>query len=148
MEIDITCGQYANDYLEKHHPGNFIPFNEAMIYPSKMPPLFCEDFILDRIECLHTTFDDYFDKMHDFIQFTHEYDHYSTITLWFGFDDFCIANLLVILEFLKLIHYQGKTIIQIINEDTYEVIYANLTPQQYYDLINKRKHFKEYVQFD
>ena len=41
MEINITCGQYANDHYSKLNKGIFLPFNEAMnkgniLYPNGM----------------------------------------------------------------------------------------------------------------
>ena len=64
MQINITCGQYANDYLSTHLPGTFIPFNEAMIHGNPIYPLFSEQFILERVQTHNTTLQEYKKNMH------------------------------------------------------------------------------------
>ena len=51
---------------------------------------------------------------------------YSTIYLWFGKDTFCQMNLLALLVYLEQIKYQGKLILNYIDDVTFEQIESNI----------------------
>ena len=46
--INITNGQYFNDYISKKNEGLFIPFNEALFQGNPKYPLFNNEFIIER----------------------------------------------------------------------------------------------------
>lgn len=131
MEINITCGQYANDYFTKTFDKVFIPFNEAMIQGNAPQPLFDEAFIEERCQTHHVSIEEYKTVMKDFLLFTKEIHQYSSIILWFGEDAFCQANLITLFAYFKQEKAQEKVTINIINEITYEILYQNLTIEDY-----------------
>ena len=47
-KINITSGEYLNNFLKNKHEGVFIAFNEVMIQGNLSYPLFNEDFINQR----------------------------------------------------------------------------------------------------
>ena len=69
-----------------------------------------------------TTIEEYKENMHKFLEFTKDIHQYTFITCWFGEDEFCKVNLKYLLEFLNQESYQGKIKINIIDEETYEIL--------------------------
>ena len=121
MHINITCGQYANDYYSKTHNNEvFIPFNEAMIYGNPHEDIFSKTFILERIKTHKTTLEEYMSKMKDFLDLKDKLNQYE-ITFWFGEDEFCQINLLTLLAYLEQINYKKEITLNLINETTYDI---------------------------
>lgn len=121
MKINITCGQNTNDYYsEKYSDEIFVPFNEAMIYGDLKEEIFGKEFILERIKTHKTTYEEYMSKMQAFLALTEKINEYE-ITCWFGDDDFCKINLLVLFAYLDQIKYKKEIIFNLIDERTYEI---------------------------
>lgn len=121
MHINITCGQYANDYYSKTHNNEvFISFNEAMIYGKTHEDIFSRNFILERIKTHKTTLEEYMSKMKDFLDLKDKLNQYE-ITFWFGEDEFCQINLLTLLAYLEQINYKKEITLNLINETTYDI---------------------------
>ena len=121
MHINITCGQYANDYYSKKYNNEvFIPFNEAMIYGNPHEDIFSKNFILERIKTHKTTKSEYMSKMKSFLDLKDKLNQYE-ITCWFGEDKFCQINLLTLLAYLDQINYKKEITLNLINESTYDI---------------------------
>ena len=121
MHINITCGQYANDYYSKIHNNEvFIPFNEAMIYGNPHEDIFSKTFILERIKTHKTTESEYMSNMKEFLDLKDKLNQYE-ITCWFGEDEFCQINLLTLLAYLEQINYKKEITLNLINETTYDI---------------------------
>ena len=121
MEINITCGQYANDYYSKSLNGIFIPFNEAMIQGNIIYPLFYEEFIEERIKSLNTTKEEYLNKLKGIIELKNYINKITKVTCYFGEDEFCKCNIDILFKYLKQENYQNELILNIIDETTYEI---------------------------
>ena len=61
--LNVTNGQYFNDYVSKTQKGVFVPFNEALIDGELSLPLFDTRFINQRATLHKTTKEDYVQKM-------------------------------------------------------------------------------------
>jgi len=123
MVKNITSGQIVNDYLKSVNPQEcFIPFNEAMITGEYHTELFSKDFIKERAETHGVSEQQYFDKLKDFLDLLENLDDVNELVLWFGDEDFCRENRKVVLETLKQKKYTGKITLNIINEETYEIL--------------------------
>ena len=121
MEINITCGQYANDHYSNLYEGIFIPFNEACIQGNILYPLFSEKFIEERIKCLHTTKEEYLSKLKGILELKDYLYKVNKIHLYFGDDEFCKYNVNILLKYLKQENYKNEILLNIINEETYEI---------------------------
>ena len=121
MEINITCGQYANDYYSSTLNGIFIPFNEAMIQGNIKYPLFEEEFIEERIKSLNTNKEEYLNKLNGIISLKEIIHNIKIINCYFGEDEFCKVNVYYLFKYLMQLNYNNKIILNIIDETTYEI---------------------------
>ena len=121
MEINITCGQYANDYYSNTLNGIFIPFNEAMIQGNIKYPLFEEEFIEERIKSLNTNKEEYLNKLNGIISLKEIIHNIKIINCYFGEDEFCKVNVYYLFKYLMQLNYNNKIILNIIDETTYEI---------------------------
>ena len=124
--INITNGEYLNNYLLNKYEGIFIPFNEALIQGELLYPLFNDEFINKRSLVHHVSKELYKSKLQDLIDIEKEIDHIESIVLWFGKDAFCVINLLGVLTYLEDINYQNKVTINLVDDETFNVIESNI----------------------
>ena len=125
-EINITSGEYLNNYLEKTQDGVFIPFNEAMIEGKLSYPLFDGEFISYRAKVHNVEKSTYALKLGIFLNISNYVNKISKITLWFGKDAFCIINLLTVLAYLENLKYVGKILLNIVDDHTNKVLESNI----------------------
>ena len=128
-KINITNGQYFNEYISKKKEGLFIPFNEALIQGKPIYPLFDEDFILERTRthCKdETKISDYINNMSDFLNATKDVNRYEEIRLWFGEDTFCVINLLGVLTYLEQIGYKNIVLLNVIDDESFNVLKTDI----------------------
>ena len=118
-QIDITSGESLNAILTGLYPERtFIPFNEAMLRGTYTAPLFSDAFCAERAACHGVSEEIYRGKLAGFFEILKDVDRYDTIVLWFGAEPFCTANTKTVLETLRMKGFSGKTVLNIVNEDT------------------------------
>ena len=122
--LNITNGDYFNDYFVSHYGGIAFPFCEAMMDGDVVSEIYSEEFIKLRSNVLNVSENEYKTKMHLPNLLFH--NAYSTICLWFGKDTFCQMNLLTLLAYLEQIKYKGKLLLNYIDDETFEVIESNI----------------------
>ena len=123
--INITSGEYLNNYLKTNQQGVFISFNEAMIQGDLLYPLFDKRFIEKRALLHNVKKEEYEEKLHEFLNITSFSNQIEKITLWFGCDAFCIINLLTVLTYLDQIGYDKEIFVNIVDDETNKVISNN-----------------------
>lgn len=121
MTLNITNGEYFNNFIKKEQPGLFIPFNETMLLGPVDSIIMSRDFINKRANYHKVSLSYYIDKLHqlenpDFI------NSFNSIILWFGNDTFCQINLLTILAYLDMIKYTGTIQLITIDDETMRII--------------------------
>ena len=122
--LNITNGEYFNQYFISKFGGIAIPFCEAMMDGEVVSDIYSQKFIELRAKSLNVTENVYKSKM--FVYGFLNNDNYSSICLWFGKDTFCQMNLLMLLAYLEQIGYQGKIILNYIDDETFEVLESNI----------------------
>ena len=130
--INITNGQYFNDYISKKNEGLFIPFNEALIQGNPKYPLFNNEFIIERTKTHYkddSKTHEYLNNMESFLSKSNELNLCDEIRLWFGEDTFCVINLLGLLTYLEQLEYQNKIILNVIDDETYKVLKSGICIQ-------------------
>ena len=122
--LNITNGDYFNKYFITQSGALAFPFCEAIMDGDVVTDIYSEEFIKLRSNVLNVSENEYRSKMyvHDILN----KDAYSTICLWFGEDTFCQMNLLALLTYLEQIGYQNKLILNYIDDETFEVIEADI----------------------
>ena len=118
--LNITNGDCFNNYFIKQFGGVAISFCEVMMDGEVVDKVYSEEFIKLRSKELNVSENEYRAKMH--IPNAISKNDYTTICLWFGKDTFCQMNLLTLLAYLEQIKYQGKLILNYIDDETFEVI--------------------------
>lgn len=122
--LNITNGDYYNDYFLKKLGGPAIPFCEAMMDGTTVPRVDSDLFILRRAQELNVSVEEYRAKMH--AQTALKNKNYAELRLWFGKDTFCQTNLLTLLAFLEEIDYGGSVRLNYIDDETFEVLEADV----------------------
>ena len=122
--LNITNGDYFNKYFLEQFGGIAIPFCEVMMDGEVVTEIYSKEFIKLRSKELNVSQDEYKAKM--YLPNALLNDNYSTISLWFGKDTFCQMNLLTLLAYLEQIKYQGKLILNYIDDESYELIESNI----------------------
>ena len=123
MILNITNGDCFNDYFISKFGGDAVPFCEAMMDGDTIPNIYSEAFVDLRANELCISVEEYKAKMH--VQ-TAPLENYSELHLWFGKDTFCQTNLLTLLAYLEQIGYDGKVILNYIDDETFNVIEDNI----------------------
>ena len=118
--LNITNGDYFNDYFLSKFGGKAVPFCEAMMDGDTVSDIYSDEFIETRSKELNVSSEEYKAKMHVQIELTKS--RYSELRLWFGKDTFCQTNLLTLLAYLEQIKYRGKVILNYIDDETFDVI--------------------------
>lgn len=122
--LNITNGDYFNNYFLAKFGGVSVPFCEVMMDGDVVEEIYSEAFIKLRSSVLNVSENAYKAKMH--VHNILSNNAYSTIYLWFGKDTFCQMNLLALLAYLEQINYRGKLILNYIDDETFEIIEANI----------------------
>ena len=123
MKINITAGSFLNEKLENIYENEtFIPFCETMIIGTYNHKLFSIDFIEERAKTHNVSVSEYEDKLSGFITFLKCVNIYDEVILWFGDEPFCKENRRVVLQTLNEYNFQGKIILNIVNEETLEIL--------------------------
>ena len=125
-QINITSGQYLNNYLKDKYEGVFLPFNEAMIQGELIYPLFDKNFINKRSLTHRVDKDTYINNLKEFLDLTNYINDVDKITLWFGKDAFCIINLITVLTYLESLNYNKEIVINLVDDDTCKVLKRNI----------------------
>ena len=122
--LNITNGDYFNNYFTKKTGGLAVPFQEVIMDGEVVDIVYSDEFIKLRVKALNVSEDEYRSKMS--VCEILSKNNYSTICLWFGKDTFCQMNLLALLAYLEQIGYQGKLILNYIDDETFEQIETNI----------------------
>ena len=120
ITLNITNGEYFNQYLLSQYGGAAIPFCEAMMDGEAATNIYSEEFIAFRTQALHVTKEEYQSKM--YVRDALQSREYQNLCLWFGKDTFCQMNLLTLLAYLEQINYQGEVKLHYIDDETFAVI--------------------------
>lgn len=131
MRINISSGDCLNEILQNKYSsdcdfGKFIPFREAMIEGSFSSAPFSDEFCAERAKVHGVTKEDYLEKLSVFIDYLNRADEYDETILWFGDEPFCVENRKVILKALADKHYKGKIVLNIVNEETGEILSSSI----------------------
>ena len=118
--LNITNGEYFNEYLVSNFGGVAVPFCEAAMDGGFVRAIYSDEFVELRAHELSVTEEEYRSKMyvHNILQ----NNEYQKIFLWFGKDTFCQANLLMLLAYLEQIQYSGELKLNYIDDETFEVL--------------------------
>ena len=129
--LNITNGEYFNEYLLSKTKEKAVPFNEDMMDGDTVSDIYSEEFIATRSAALNVSTKEYKSKMQVYDELTQ--NNYSELRLWFGRDTFCQMNLLTLLAYLEQMDFNGKVILNYIDDLTRDVIEAdiNVTPGIY-----------------
>jgi hypothetical protein len=122
--LHITNGDYFNNYFTKKIGGLAVPFREVIMDGEVVDIVYSDEFIKLRAKTLNVSENEYRSKMS--VCEILSKNIYSTIYLWFGKDTFCQMNLLALLVYLEQIKYQGKLILNYIDDVTFEQIESNI----------------------
>ena len=124
MVLNITNGDYFNNYFIDRFGGVAIPFCEAMMDGDTTAEIYSDAFIKLRASALNISEQEYRAKMLIFDLLSK--NTYSKIHLWFGKDTFCQMNLLALLAYLEQKEYQGKLQLTYIDDETFEILDADI----------------------
>ena len=122
--LNITNGDFFNEYLKNKFSYIAIPFCEAMMDGKIEGKIFSNEFIACRANSLNIT-----EKEYRFKMFVYDYlknKEYQTICLWFGKDTFCQMNLLTLLAYLEQIKFEGNLNLNYIDDETFEILESNI----------------------
>ena len=122
--LNITNGDYFNEYFISKYGQNAIPFCEVMMDADTTASIYSDDFIALRAKSLNVTENEYKSKMYVYNILNN--NNYPSICLWFGKDAFCQVNLLTLLAYLEQIGYQGELKLNYIDDETFEVLESNI----------------------
>lgn len=122
--LNITNGDAFNEYFLSRVGGEAVPFCEAMMDGNTILDIYSDKFINLRSEELGVSVEEY--KSKAYLSETLHLHDYSVLNLWFGKDTFCQMNLLTLLAYLEQISYSGDVVLNYIDDETFEVIEANV----------------------
>ncbi|MBE6696299.1 MAG: hypothetical protein E7587_07590 [Ruminococcaceae bacterium] len=123
--LNITNGDCFTEYFLAHFGGEALPFCEAMMDGETLPDIYSDKFVELRSRELNVTPDEYKSKM--YVPLSLSEKKYSELRLWFGKDTFCQMNLLTLLAYLEQIRFDGKVILNYIDDETFELLDDNVT---------------------
>ena len=121
--LNITNGECFNEYFLAKFGGEAVPFCEAMMDGDTASEIYSDEFIKLRSKELGVGAEEYKSKMH---AQTALQKNYPELHLWFGKDTFCQTNLLTLLAYLEQIGYDGKVVLNYIDDESFEVIEENI----------------------
>lgn len=106
MRLNITSGDYFNNYIKTKENGIFLPFNESILTGPVDINIFSSKFINLRSNYHEVSNDEYLNKLSNIVN-PNYINTFDEINLWFGEDTFCVINLITILAYLEQIKYSG-----------------------------------------
>ncbi len=122
--LNITNGEYFNEYFMSNFGGTAVPFCEVIMDGEVLSDIYSEEFIAVRAKSLNITENEYKTKMYAYNALN--YNDYKTICLWFGKDTFCQVNLLTLLAYLEQIQYDGEIKLNYIDDETFDVLESDI----------------------
>ena len=122
--LNITNGEYFNEYFISKFGGRAVPFCEAIMDGEVLSDIYSEEFIAVRSKSLNITKNEYKAKMYAYDALNN--NDYKRICLWFGKDTFCQVNLLMLLAYLEQIRYEGELKLNYIDDETFEVLESDV----------------------
>ena len=122
--LNITNGEYFNEYFISKFGGIAVPFCEAMMDGDTVENIYSKQFIELRAKSLNVSENEYKSKMYVYDALNN--NSYSSICLWFGKDTFCQVNLLTLLAYLEQIEYRGEIKLNYIDDETFEVLDSDI----------------------
>ena len=122
--LNITNGDCFNEYFLSKFGGVAVPFCEDMMDGDASLDIYSESFIELRSKALNVSVNEYRAKM--YVYDALKVKNYKQICLWFGKDTFCQMNLLTLLAYLEQIKYSGKLTLNYIDDETFDVIEADI----------------------
>ena len=122
--LNITNGDYFNEYFISRYGGIAIPFCEAMMDGETVEDIYSDEFIALRAKSLNVSEDEYRGKMH--VHDSLKRNSYKMIRLWFGRDTFCQVNLLTLLAYLEQIGYREELKLNYVDDETCEVLESDI----------------------
>lgn len=122
--LNITNGQYFNEYFISKYGGIAVPFCETMMDGDTILDIYSQPFVELRAKSLNVTVNEYKSKMYVYDILNR--NNYRSIYLWFGKDTFCQINLLTLLAYLEQIEYQGEIKLNFIDDETFAVLENNI----------------------
>jgi hypothetical protein len=122
--LNITNGDYFNEYFLSKFGGIALPFRENMTDGETVAQIDSEAFVALRAKTLGVSVAAY--KAKGQVCDELKKSDYTELSLWFGKDTFCQANLLTLLAYLEQISYQGKVVLNYIDDENFEVIESNI----------------------
>ena len=125
--LNVTNGDYFNKYFLSKYGGEAVPFCEAMMDGETVANIYSQQFVELRARSLNVTENEYRSKM--YVYDAMKNNDYQTLRLWFGKDTFCQMNLLTLLAYLEQIDYKGEVKLNYIDDETFEVIEADIEVQ-------------------
>ena len=125
--LNVTNGDYFNKYFLSKYGGEAVPFCEAMMDGEVVADIYSQQFVELRARSLNVTENEYRSKM--YVYDAMKNNNYQTLCLWFGKDTFCQMNLLTLLAYLEQIDYKGEVKLNYIDDETFEVIEADIEVQ-------------------
>lgn len=123
--LNITNGDYFNEYFLKAFGGEALPFCEAMMDGATVTPIFSEQFVSLRSKELGISTTEYRSKMQVYDALRE--NHYAELHLWFGKDTLCQINLLTLLAYLEETQYCGEVLLNYIDDETFEVLEKDIS---------------------
>ena len=121
MRLNITSGDYFNNYIKTKENGIFLPFNESILTGPVDINIFSSKFINIRSNYHEVSKDEYLNKLNNIVN-PNYINTFDEINLWFGEDTFCVINLITILAYLEQIKYSGIIYYTRIDDYTNETI--------------------------
>ena len=122
--LNITNGDYFNQYFISKFGGIAIPFCESMMDGETVESIYSQRFVELRAKSLNVTENEYRSKM--YVHQSLNNNDYRSICLWFGKDTFCQANLLTLLSYLEQIQYSGRLSLNYIDDESFEVVESGI----------------------
>lgn len=122
--LNITNGDYFNNYFLQKYGKPSVAFCEDMMDGNAVSDIYSDDFIKFRSSELNVTIAEYREKMHVFDALNENI--FQNLCLWFGKDTFCQMNLLTLLAYLEQTEFCGKVSLNYIDDETFEIIEKNI----------------------
>ena len=152
--LNITNGDYFNEYFKKNINPCAVPFREAIMQGDATAKVFSDDFVLARSKSLGVSKEKYLEYAKDLLREFERLNQIEKIELWFGMDTFCQLNVLTLLAYLEQRNYSGKVFLNFIDDETFAVVgekvevKLGLYEQIYFDAVVNKRTPKEYGVLD
>lgn len=148
--LNITNGDYFNEYFRNKFNARAVPFREAMMQGCATAKIFSKEFILARANSLGVQENEYLKNCADLLLAIKNLKDEGQIDLWFGADTFCQLNLLTLLAYLEQVSFNGKVFLHTIDDETFEIVgdktqvSLGVYNQIYADVILNKRTPKDY----